>query len=93
MAYFHCRTRIQIRTQTQIPNPMATQYYAEHVSTARIQTQIQIWIPFPNGYCTHFRDDLILGMDLHPKDRSLSLLHSFQSGDQSLNLNQWKNPA
>ena len=24
MAYFHCRTRIQIRIQTQIPNPMAT---------------------------------------------------------------------
>ena len=29
MAYFHCWTRIQIR----IPNPMATWYYAEHVST------------------------------------------------------------
>ena len=24
MAYFHCRTRIQIRIQTRIPNPMAT---------------------------------------------------------------------
>ena len=33
MAYFHCRTRIQIRTRTRIPNPMATWYYAEHVST------------------------------------------------------------
>ena len=33
MAYFHCRTRIQIQTRTQIPNPMATWYYAEHVST------------------------------------------------------------
>ena len=31
---------------------------------------------FPNGYCTHFRD------------RSLPLLHTFQSEDQSLNLNQ-----
>ena len=31
IAYVHCRTRIQIRTQ--IPNPMATWYYAEHVST------------------------------------------------------------
>ena len=31
---------------------------------------------FPNGYCTHFRD------------RSLSLLHAFQSVDQSMNLNQ-----
>ena len=24
MAHFHCRTRIQIRTQTRIPKPMAT---------------------------------------------------------------------
>ena len=44
-------------------------------------TWIQIQIPLPNGYCTHFRD------------RFLSLLHTFQSGDHSLNLNQWKNPA
>ena len=33
MADLHCQTRIQIRTQIQIPNPMATQYYVEHVST------------------------------------------------------------
>ena len=33
MAYFHCRTRIQIQTWTRIPNPMATWYYAEHIST------------------------------------------------------------
>ena len=31
MAYFHCQTRIQIRTR--ISNPMSTWYYAEHVST------------------------------------------------------------
>ena len=36
---------------------------------------------FPNGYCTHFRD------------RSPSLFHTFESGDQSPNPNQWKNPA
>ena len=77
MAHFHCQTRIQIRTR--IPNPMATGYYAAHVSIARTQTQIQI--PFPNGYCTNFRD------------RSVSLLHTFQSGDQSPNPNQWRNPA
>ena len=35
----------------------------------------------------------ILGPDLHPKDRSPSLVHTFQSGDQSLNPNQLKNPA
>ena len=35
MANFHCRTRIQIRIRTRIriPNPMATWYDAEHVST------------------------------------------------------------
>ena len=30
----------------------------------------------------------ILGTGLRPKDRSLSLLHTFQSGDQSLDPNQ-----
>ena len=33
----------------------------------------------------------VLGTDLHTKDRSQ--LHTFQSGDQGLNRNQWKNPA
>ena len=33
----------------------------------------------------------ILGMDLCPRDRSPSLVHTFESGDQSLNPNQWKN--
>ena len=33
MAYFHCRTQIQIQTWTLIPNPVATWYYAEQVST------------------------------------------------------------
>ena len=53
---------------------MATEYYAEHGSIARTRTWILI--PFPNGYCTHFRD------------KSLSQLHTFQSGDHSPNLNQ-----
>ena len=34
---------------------------------------------FLNSYCTHFRD------------RSPSLFHTLESGDQSPNLNQWKN--
>ena len=33
LVYFQCRTWVRIRSQTWIPNPMATQYYAEHVST------------------------------------------------------------
>ena len=56
MTYFHCRTRIQIRTQTWIPTPVATLYYAEHVPNGHTWTRIWIWIPFPNGYYTHFRD-------------------------------------
>ena len=36
---------------------------------------------------------LILGMDLHTKDKYLSLLQKFQSEDQSPNPNQWKNPV
>ena len=35
----------------------------------------------------------ILGTGRSPKDRSQSLLHAFQPGDQSLNLNQWKDAA
>ena len=47
-------------------------------------TQIQIWIPFPNGYCTHFRDgSLSQGQISVP-------FHAFQSWDNSLDLNQWK---
>ena len=34
---------------------------------------------FPDGYCTHFRDG------------SLSLFHSFESGDWNLSPYQWKN--
>ena len=34
---------------------------------------------FTNSYCTHFRDG------------SPSLFHTLESGDQSPNLNQWKN--
>ena len=55
---------------------MATEYYAEHGSIARTRTRTGILIPFPNGYCTHFRD------------KSLSQLHTFQSEDHSPNLNQ-----
>ena len=32
MACVHCWTRIQVTTRIQIPNPMATLYYAEHVN-------------------------------------------------------------
>ena len=45
MAYLHCRTRIWIPTQIQIPNQMATLYYAEHVPIVQTQTRI------PTAYC------------------------------------------
>ena len=65
----------QIWTQTQIriPNPMATEYYSELFTLVQIQIQIPTQMV---SQMWHFRD------------RSLSLLHTFQSQDQSLNLNQ-----
>ena len=78
MAYSHCRIQIWIPTRTRIPNPIITLYYAELFTLVRIRMFSQI-VTIP-----------ILGMNLHPKDRSLSLLHTFQSLDQSPNLNQWE---
>ena len=84
MAYFHQRFRTRIR----IPNvTFVTLYYAQLFPLVRIQIQIPVWI------VSLMVTVPILGMDLHPRDRSLSLFHTFQSGDQSLNPNQWKNPA
>ena len=74
MAYSHCRTRI--------PNPMVTLYYVEIFTLVQIRIQIPIWgvsqiVTVP-----------ILGTDICPGDRSPSLFHTFQSGDQSLDPNQ-----
>ena len=84
MAYFHQRTRIRIRTQIRIPNWMGTLYYAELFPLVRIQIRIPIW------RVSRMVTVPILGTDLHPRDKSLSLFHTFESGDQSPNLNQWK---
>ena len=43
-------------SDSDFPNPVATLYYAEHVPNGQTWTRIWIWIPFPNGYYTHFRD-------------------------------------
>ena len=43
MAYSHWQRQTQVRTQIQIPNPMATLYYTEHVHIAQTWT----WIPTP----------------------------------------------
>ena len=82
MVYSHCR--IRIRTLTLIPNPMVTLYYAE------LLTLVQIWNWIPTQMVSQMVTVPILGTDLQPKDRSQSLLHTFQSGDQSQNLNQWE---
>ena len=87
MAYFHCRSWIQTRIWTRIPNPMATLYYAEVFPLQGGQ------LGFRFGSLSYMVTVPILGMDLHPKDISSSQLHTFQSGDQSPNLNQWKNSA
>ena len=81
MAYFHQR----IRTRIRIPNPIITLYYTQPFPL--VQIQIPVWI------VSRMVTVPILGMDLHPRDRSPSLLHTFESGDQSPNPNQWKNPA
>ena len=83
MAYFHQRIRIQ--TQIRIPNLMVTLYYAE------LFPLVRIWIRIPVQRVSRMVTVPILGTDLHPKDRSPSLFHTFESGDQSPNLNQWKN--
>ena len=58
-------------------------------------TLVQILIQIPTRMVSRMVTVPILGMDLCSKDRSLSLLHrsTFQSGNQNLNPNQWKNPA
>ena len=40
MAHLHCQRRTRVRTRIQIPNPLATLYYAEHIHVAQTQTQI-----------------------------------------------------
>ena len=77
MAYSHCRTRIQTRTRTRIPNPIVTLYYVE------IFTLVQIWIWIPVRRVSRIITVPILGADI-----ILSLFHTFQSGDQSLDPNQ-----
>ena len=83
MAYSHCWTRIQIRTR--IPNPMGTLYYVE------IFTLVRIRILIPVQTDSQIVTVSILGTDIRPGDGCLSLFHTFQSGDQSLDPNQWEN--
>ena len=40
MTYLHCQRRTRVQTLVQIPNPMATLYYVEHVHIAQPRTQI-----------------------------------------------------
>ena len=82
MAYSHCRTRTRIRIRTRIPNPMGTLYYVEIFTLV----WIQIWIPVQR--VSQIITVPILGTDIHPGDRCPSLFHTFQSGDQSPDLNQ-----
>ena len=83
MAYFHQWTWIRIRTRIRIPNLMGTLYYAELFPL--------VWIWIPVWRVSWMVTVPILGTDLCPRDRSLSLFHTLESGDQSPNLNQWKN--
>ena len=82
MAYSHCQTQIRTRTRTRIPNPMGTLYYVE------IFTLVQIQIRIPVQRVSQIVTVPILGTDICPGDRCLSLFHTFQSGDQSPDPNQ-----
>ena len=83
MAYNH--QRIRTRIPIPIPNPVVTMYNAQLFPLVRIQIPVRIVLRMVTVP--------ILGKDLSPRDRSPSLFHTFQSGDQSSNPNQWKNPA
>ena len=85
MAYFHQRRWTQIWTRIQTPFPVVTLYYAE------LFPLVQIRIRIPVQRFSRVVTVPILGTDLSPKDRSPSLFHTFESGDQTPNLNQWKN--
>ena len=85
MAHFHQRRRTRIQIRIQIPNPIITLYYAQLFPLVQIQIRIPVQI------VSRMVTVPILGTDLHPRDRSLSLFHTFESGDQSPNPNQWKN--
>ena len=67
------------------PFLMVTLYYAKLFPLV----QIRIWIPVRR--VSQMVTVPILGMDLHPRDISPSLFYIFESGDHTLNLNQWKN--
>ena len=87
MAYSHCRTRTRIRIRTRIPNLVGTLYHVE------IFTLVRIWIQIPVRRVFRIVTVPILGTDIRPRDRCPSLFHTFQSGDQSPDLNQCENSA
>ena len=79
MAYSHCR----MRTRTQDSGSKPYQYIAL-CRTFHIGSD-----PDPTQMVSQMVTVPILGTDVCPRDRCPSLLHTFQSGDQSLNPNQW----
>ena len=66
MAYFHCRTRIQIRTQTQDSKSY------RYIVLCRTSFH---WPALRFGSLFQMSTVPIIGKDLYPNDRSLSLLH------------------
>ena len=81
MAYLHCR----MRTRTQDSGSKPYQYIAL-CRTFHIGSDPD---PDPIRMVSKMVTVPILGTDVCPRDRCSSLLHTFQSGDQSLNPNQW----
>ena len=73
MAYFHQRRRKRRRIPKRIPNPIDTLYYAQLFPLVWRRRQRRRLFPMVTVP--------ILGMDLHPRDRSPSLFHTFELGD------------
>ena len=70
-----------VHCRIRILNPNVTLYYAEIFPLVQIRIRIPIWV------VSRMVTVPILGTDLHPN------FTIFQSGNHSLNPNQWKNSA
>ena len=63
------------------------------ISTAGLGFRFGLGYGFQSLWLHSIMQNMLPLTGLDPQDRSPSLLLKFQLGDQSLTLNQWKNPA
>ena len=60
-------------THFQIPNPMATLYYAEHVHIVWTQTWVPMYSWIPNCYCPIFGKNIRIQIGIRPRLRQCKL--------------------